>query len=143
MERKSFVTIARGLEVDEIVTDGSFDHTLIVDLRSCERGNARPVEEAVLKRLRNHFIGYHQVPTCVADASHAQHKELANLIKANNRKLMVVTDDIGSLAQLCEESDIPFVSKTFYVVETGKGDMIKPVLETDAAIARQYASAAI
>jgi len=68
MTHNQVVTIARSIELNEIITDGSFEHNHVVDLRNNENGCARPVEENVLNRLKNHFISYDQLAMDLKDS---------------------------------------------------------------------------
>ena len=125
MNKNSIVTIARNVELSEILTDGSFDHQHVVDLRRCEQGCARPVEEEVLKRLRNHFISYDQVRMDMQDVGPCEEVHLCEMIQEYEGNILLLTDDVTQVAHLCGIYNIPFTSKVFYVVETGKGDIVK------------------
>ena len=125
MITNSIVTIARTVELSEILTDGSFKHDNVVDIRRCEEGCARPVEEEVLKRLRNHFISYDQMQMDMNDVGPCEEVHLCEMLQEYEGNTLIVTDNVPQVARLCNIYDIPFESKVFYVVETGKGDVIK------------------
>jgi len=126
MENNAIVTITRSVEVSEIIADGSFKHKHVFDLRCCEAGHARPVEEDVLKRLRNHFISYDQLPMDMNSIGPCEEVNLCEMIKDHPGDILIITEDVAQVASLCDIYKIPFTSKVFYVVETGKGDVIKP-----------------
>ncbi len=126
MNKNSIVSIARTVELSEICTDGSFKHDHVIDIRRCNQGRARPVEEEVLKRLRNHFISYDQMAMDMKDVGPCEEVHLCEMLKEYEGDVLLVTDDVPQVASLCNIYDIPFESKVFYVVETGKGDIIKP-----------------
>lgn len=132
MNKNSIVTIARNVELSEILTNGSFNHQHVVDLRRCEEGRARPVEEEVLKCLRNHFVSYDQVQMDMTDVGPCEEVHLCEMIQEYEGNMLLITDDVPQVAHLCGIYNIPFTSKVFYVVETGKGDVIKTVPEQPA-----------
>ncbi len=126
MNTNSIVTIARTVELSEILTDGGFKHNHVIDIRRCEEGRARPVEEEVLKRLRNHFISYDQMAMDLNDVGPCEEVHLCEMLQEYEGNTLLVADDVPQVAKLCNIYNIPFESKVFYVVETGKGDVIKP-----------------
>lgn len=126
MNKNSIVTIARTVELNEIITDGSFEHSHVIDLRRNEEGLARPVEEDVLKRLKNHFISYNQVQMDMKDVGPCEEVHLCEMLQEYEGNVLLITEDVPQVAHLCNIYKIPFTSKVFYVVETGKGDVIKP-----------------
>ena len=123
---KYSITIARALDLDEIRSTGGFNHTNVIDARRGENGRTRPIEESVLKRLKNHFIGYEQLKTVDTQEEDAV---LLGMATSNAGDTLVLTDDVSHVASLCQNNDIPFRSKAFYVVETGKGDFVRSVAE--------------
>ena len=125
MNKNSVVTIARTVELSEILTDGSFHHDHVIDIRRCEQGRARPVEEEVLKRLRNHFISYDQLQMDMNDVGPCEEVHLCEMLQEYDGNILLVTDNVPQVAGLCNIYDIPFESKVFYIVETGKGDVVK------------------
>lgn len=126
MNNNSTVTLARTVDLCEILTDGSFDHNHVIDLRRSQTGQARPVEEDVLKRLKNHFISYDQVEMDMENVGPCEEIHLCELLKEYEGNVLLVTEDVPQVAHLCNIYKIPFTSKVFYVVETGKGDVVKP-----------------
>lgn len=118
------ITIADALAITDILTDGSFHYTKVLDMRCCKMGNARPIEEATLKRLQNHFIGYDQVPTCFDQMDDEKHQSVCEEINACSGETLLITDEVAKAAKFCKTNSIPFISKTLYVVETGKGNII-------------------
>jgi len=126
MTHNQVVTIARSIELNEIITDGSFEHNHVVDLRNNENGCARPVEENVLNRLKNHFISYDQLAMDLKDSGPCEEIHLCEMLKEYEGNVLLITEDVPQAAHLCSIYKIPFNSKVFYVVETGKGDVIKP-----------------
>ena len=125
MNKNSVVTIARTVELSEILTDGSFLHDHVIDIRRCEQGRARPVEEEVLKRLRNHFISYDQLQMDMNNAGPCEKVHLCEMLQEYDGNILLITDNVPQVASLCNIYDIPFESKVFYVVETGKGGVLK------------------
>lgn len=132
MNKNSIVTIARTIELNEIMTDGSFEHRHVIDLRSGDEGLARPVEEDVLKRLNNHFISYDQVKMDMNDVGPCEEIHLCEMLQEYEGNVLLITEDVAQVAHLCSIYKIPFTSKVFYVVETGKGDVIKPFVPVEA-----------
>lgn len=124
-------TIAKGLDTTEISCGKGFSHRRVIDTRS-ERGRARPIEEAVLKRLKNHFVDYIQLPLDLADTGPCQEVHLCETIRDQDADTLVISDDLSQLSALLNIYEIPFMSNAFYVVETGKGEVIKPVFEDEA-----------
>ena len=123
---KYSITIARALDLEEIRSTGGFNHTNVIDARRGENGLTRPIEECILKRLKNHFIGYEQLKT---DDAREEDELLIGMATSNTGDTLVLTDDVSHVASLCQNNDIPFKSKAFYVVETGKGDFVHSVAE--------------
>lgn len=126
MNNNSIVTIAKTVELNEILTDGSFQHDHVIDIRRSKEGCARPVEEEVLVRLRNHFVSYNQMAMDMNDVGPCEEVHLCEMLKEYDGNVLLVTDDVPQVATLCNIYNIPFQSKVFYVVETGKGDIVKP-----------------
>lgn len=137
MNVNSIVTIARSIEVEDILSDGSFKHNHVFDLRCGETGKSRPVEESVLKRLSNHFISYDQIPMNMDEIGPCEEIHLCEMIKEHPGDILIITEDVAQLASLCNIYKIPFASKVFYVVETGKGDIVKPFVPVQEPIAAQ------
>jgi hypothetical protein len=126
MKNGAKVTIAQSIEVSDILCDGTFKHSHVFDLRCGEEGKARPVEELVLKRLRNHFISYDQMPMDMDEIGPCEEIHLCEMIREHDGDILIITEDVPQVAHLCNIYKIPFTSKVFYVVETGKGDIVKP-----------------
>lgn len=126
MNENCIVTITPSVELSEIVADARFNHHHVFDLRCDAKGNARPIEEALLKRLQNHFISYDQIPMDMDTTGPCQEVHLCEMIREHKGNILIVTDHVASIAHLCSIYKIPFRSNVFYVVETGKGDVVKP-----------------
>ncbi|MDJ0614516.1 MAG: hypothetical protein QNJ29_12675 [Rhizobiaceae bacterium] len=126
-------TIAKGLDITEIACGKGFSHKRVIDTR-CDGARARPIEEAVLKRLKNHFIDYAQVPMDFSDVGPCQEVHLCEMVTESEVDTLVVTDDLTQLSALLNIYKVEFKSNSFYVVETGKGELIKPVFEADEQI---------
>ncbi len=120
------ITIARAMEQEEIRSNGGFGHVNVIDVRRNDDGGSRPIEEGVLKKLKNHFIGYEQMSM---DDSAACDEALMARAGSNNGDTLILADDVAHVARLCQERNIPFTSRSFYVVETGKGDLVRSVVE--------------
>ena len=127
--KNSIVTLTYTLELSEILTDGSFMHDHVVDIRRCHDGQVRPIEEEILKRLRNHFISYDQFAIDLDDMSSCEEADLCKMLNQYEGNTLIITDNLPEVAKICTLYDIPFISQIFYVVETGKGDFIKPFLQ--------------
>ena len=127
MHHNVSITIVKHLELDDIKCGPRFPHRHVLDLRGCEGGTSRPIEEPTLKRLRNQFIGYEQ--SCINLVDAKEHSEACLLEKIGQLQgdILVITDQISQMADLCMRNKIPFVAKDFYVVQTGKGDMVKHI----------------
>ena len=130
------VTVSRTLDLDEIISGEGFNFNHVVDLRCGDELQARPIEERVMKKLRNYFIEYEQMPMTNGKSGPCEEVRLCEDLNEMGGSILVVTDDIPYVASLCNLYDIPFTSREFYVVETGKGDIVKsvtPELATPAA----------
>ena len=125
MATQTKIAISQVLDQTEITTDGSFDYSHVLDLRCNHDGTARPIEEAVLKRLKNHFISYQQQPVKKGSVHASAELKLYKMFTELTGKALVVVDDVAHAASLLSMFDIPFESKVFYVVETGKGDVVR------------------
>ena len=130
MTNYTITTIAKGLDVSEISCGKGFSHTRVIDTR-CEANRARPIEEAVLKRLKNHFVDYTQIPMDLSDSGPCQEIHLCEMIREVDADTMVIADDLGQLSALLNIYSIEFKSNSFYIVETGKGEVIKPVFDNE------------
>ncbi len=133
MKTENSVTLSSFIELCDISTDGRFEYESVIDLRRCEKGNSRPIEEVILKKLRNHFISYKQLNINIDILGSDEEAQICEVIEHSNGNSLVITDDVPKVAHLCNLNQIPFVSKVFYVVETGKGDIIKPFDQHAAA----------
>ena len=127
MHHNVSITIVKGLELDDIKSGQKFPHRHVLDLRGCSQGNSRPIEEPTLKRLHNHFISYQQECVNFKNSDDYQDAQLLNLITQHQGDILVITDQISQMADFCMCSNIPFIAKDFYIVETGKGDVVKHV----------------
>ena len=127
MKNAATVTLAETLDCADIPAIGAFSHSKILDLRCQPNGHARPIEEPVLKRLRNHFVEYEQLPMAMDDTGPCQDIHLCELIREKGEGVLVLSDDISQVATLLGLYKIPFESSVFYVVETGRGNITKPL----------------
>lgn len=135
------VTLAQALRLDQIATDGSFNHAHVLDLRCDENGRARAIEESVLKKLANHFIRYTQMPVALDDTGPCQEVHVCETINDMDGRVLVLTDHVTQIAALMNIFRIPFESKVFYVVETGMGDRLAAIQEQVAEKPAQMAAA--
>ena len=124
---KYSVTIARNLMLNEIRSGNGFNHAKVVDLRQDECGEKRPIEEMVMRRLSNHFISYEQDRLSRDDEGGSDADCLLSMVDTVAGDSLVLTDDISHVAALCQEKSIPFTSKDFYIVETGRGGVVHNV----------------
>lgn len=122
------ITIARTLDCSQISVGTGFHHGRVIDLR-CEGSKARPIEESVLKRLRNHFVDYEQSPLDLDNSGPCQEVDLCEMVKESDRDTLLLADDLSQVAALFGIYNIDFTSREFYVVETGKGELIRPMPE--------------
>lgn len=127
MTQQNKVVLTHALDITEIKTDGTFEYDQVLDLRCASASNARPVEEAVLKRLKNHFISYDQIPIANGETGPCQEVHFCETLKEYKGQTLVVADDVASTAALMGIYEIPFESKIFYVVETGKGNIVNTI----------------
>ncbi len=111
------VTITTSLNVEHIYDNRKFPHHCVIDLRRCENGRAFPIEETVLRRLKNFRVGLDQSPTDLLGATSRQENELYRTITENGHNVLVVTDQPAAVARFCQQLDIPFVSRELYLVE--------------------------
>lgn len=121
------ISIADSLAMTDILTDGTFDYTAVIDARTSENGKARPIEECTLKRLQNRFIKYQQLPTQFKTAEEKQEQSLLGEVNNATGKTLLITDDVAGAASFCERSNVSFTSKILYVVETGKGYSVRNI----------------
>ena len=121
------VTLAENLNCSDFPATGTFAHTKVLDLRHERDGSARPIEETVLKRLRNHFVDYEQLPMIMDETGPCQDVHLCESIREKGEGVLVLSDDVAQVATLLGLFEIPFESNVFYVVETGKGNLTKPM----------------
>ncbi len=121
------VAAARHLVPHEIQSGTKFPHSHVIDLRCDGPSESRAIEEEVLKRLANHHISYQQLPFDSDTSAGNAEKSLLELIIQKRGEVLVVTDQVSRIADFCQRLNIPFNSKSFYIVETGKGDMIRHV----------------
>lgn len=128
MTNHIMTTIAKGLDTTEISCGKGFSHKRVIDTR-CDGSRARPVEEAVIKRLKNHFVDYIQVPMNFSDSGPCQEVHLCETVREVDADTLLITDDLTQLSALLNIYNIEFKSNAFYVVETGKGEVIKPVFD--------------
>jgi len=130
MKNEIMTTIANGLDIAEISCGNGFSHKKVIDTR-CDGERVRPIEEAVLKRLKNHFIDYVQVPMNFSEVGPCQEVHLCETVREANDDTLVIADDLTRLSALLNIYSIEFRSNEFYVVETGKGEVIKPVFDDE------------
>ncbi|MEM9332653.1 MAG: hypothetical protein AAGA53_15110 [Pseudomonadota bacterium] len=128
MKQTTKVTISQDLTLQEIKTDGSFPYNHILDLRCTESGGPRPIEEASLKCLKNHFISYDQMPLVNSESGPCQEVHFCETLDKNDGQTLVLADDIAHVAALMNIYQIPFESRVLYVVETGRGDVVKSMV---------------
>lgn len=126
MTQSPNVTIARTLDCTEINVGKGFAFSRVFDLR-CEAGQARPIEEVVLKRLSNHFVDYEQIPLEFSVDGPCKEVHICESVKASDKNTLVLADDLSQIAALFQIYNIEFTSRSFYVVETGKGEIVRPI----------------
>ncbi|MGI9350672.1 MAG: hypothetical protein ACR2O3_03835 [Rhizobiaceae bacterium] len=141
MATQTKIAISQVLDQTEITTDGSFDYSHVLDLRCNLDGSARPVEETVLKRLKNHFISYDQQPVKKGSIHASAELKLYKMLTELTGKALLVVDDVAHAASLLSMFDVSFESKVFYVVETGKGDIVRSITPTPPSYAPEVAIA--
>ena len=136
METLSKLVLTAGLEAQEVIAGKGFDYSYVLDLRCCDKGYARPVEEPVLKRLTNHFVEYRQMPISFETSPSDEQEALVEILKQMDGKCLVLTEEVSMMANLCDAASIPFESKVLYIVETGKGNFVKAVKSEEGYNAR-------
>ena len=134
------VTLAKDLEEGAIQPGKEFGYNHVVDLRCGLKEAPRPIEESVAKRLANRFVGYTQMPIALAEAGPCQEIHLCEFVSETGGEILILTDDIGPVASLLALFRIPFESSVFYIVETGKGDLMH-ALPAEQAISDRRAAA--
>lgn len=112
------VTIASEIDLVQFSSAAAFNYQQVIDLRCGVLGTARPIKEQILKRLRYLFIDYTQMPLAFSEVSEDRKHEVINTIRSFAGTTLVLTDDIAKLADLCMQSDLPFMSNELYVVES-------------------------
>lgn len=121
------VTVTKSLKAVDIRSGGDFDHCKVLDMRCEAKAQSTPIDEFVLKRLQNHFVGYAQVPLSLKFENSGDETHLYRLIRQEEGDVLIVTDEISQVADFCTRMNIPFKSKDFYVVESGAGDYVRAV----------------
>ena len=108
MSRELKVTIASNLAMHDIQSCATFKNTSVLDIRQCATGEARPIEEAVLRKLNALFVKYEQFPLGLDQAG----KDLSSLIHRQIAMLggdvLVLTESVSQLASICCKLAIPF-----------------------------------
>jgi len=127
MRHNISITIAKHLLDHEIQSGQKFPHHRIIDLRRCENGKCRPIEETTLKRLKNHFISYGQMSLDMNTSDESDEAHFAETVEHYKGDILVITDQVSQIAGFCQRQNMPFTTKEFYVVETGKGDTFRHV----------------
>ena len=125
MRHNISITIAKHLLDQEIQSGQKFPHRRVIDLRRCEDEKCRPIEEVILKRLKNHFISYEQMPLDMNTSDEGSEAHFVKTMEHYKGDILVITDQVSQMAGFCQRQKIPFTSKEFYVVETGKGDIFR------------------
>lgn len=143
MTNAAKVTLAECLECADIPATGRFSHTKVLDLRCQADGKARPIEEAVLRRLKNHFVDYEQLPMKMDETGPCQDVHLCEIIREQGEGVLVLSDDIAQVATLLGLYNISFESNVFYVVETGRGDITKPLPARNVSTGTETAEIAL
>ncbi|MEM7289425.1 MAG: hypothetical protein AAF412_03470 [Pseudomonadota bacterium] len=134
MTNNTQITIAKGLDISEVSCGAGFTHARVIDLR-CDGKVARPIEESLLRRLNNHFVEYEQMPIVFGTSGPCQEVHLCESLRETTKDTLVIADDLTQLSAILGIYEIEFTSKSFYLVESGKGDLVRPVKEAVPAIA--------
>ena len=74
------VSICKTIDVEEIRTLNRSQHIRVIDLRSNGIGGRYPIQERVVRRLRNYWIDFSQLPTDMRQSTSRQHNELFDMI---------------------------------------------------------------
>ncbi|MEL7454261.1 MAG: hypothetical protein AAGJ50_12915 [Pseudomonadota bacterium] len=118
------ITIAKGLDKNEVCSASGFAHQRIIDTRTLA-GAARPIEECVLRRLNNHFAEYVQIPVDFGTTGPCMEVHLCETLAEGTEDTLVIADDLTQLSALLAIYKLPFTSTDFYIVETGMGEMVR------------------
>ena len=120
-------TLATELTIQDIRTSIRFPYNHVFDLRRCEAGSAFAIDELVVKKLRNFWIPYVQLPTNLKNLSPKEEKELYRIITSCHGNVLVLVDEIASMMGFCQSAGIAYTSREMYVVKSGERDVQMPM----------------
>ncbi|MBA4782994.1 MAG: hypothetical protein H2045_07215 [Rhizobiales bacterium] len=99
------VTIAKDLFVEDVSCVTDFPYGAVIDLRSDAHLCARPVNERLVKRLRNFFVQFSQIPTDVS-AVPAVMEDVLSHVAHHDGEVLVLTDQIVEFRTLCDRNNV-------------------------------------
>lgn len=101
------VSICRTIDVQEIRTLNRSEHIRVIDLRSNGIGGRYPIQERVVRRLRNYWIDFSQLPTDMRQSTSRQHNELFDMIAYSGGNVLVITHQPELVKRFCQDLNIP------------------------------------
>lgn len=99
------VTIAKDLFVEDVSCVTDFPYGAVIDLRSDVHLRARPVNERLVKRLRNFFVQFSQIPTDVS-AEPAVAEDVLSHVVRHEGEVLLLTDQIVEFRTLCDRNNV-------------------------------------
>ena len=117
MTRQLSITLASDIDLVKFAAGASFTYKRVIDLRCTENGNARPIQEQILKRLKYWFVNYEQLPIDFDTSFGPKISELLEHLEQDFGDVLVLTDNISKLADIFTQRGILFQSNELYVVE--------------------------
>lgn len=109
MQHHTGITITNELDLQSMQRASDMPYISVLDLRVADQGHARPVEEEVLKRLRNLQVSYIQLPLDMASPHGWQKNSLLRQIGANLARMMIITDQPEAVSKFCRSINVPSV----------------------------------
>ena len=128
MQHQTGITITNELDLPGMQRASDLPFMAVLDLRFDGSGTARPVEEDVLKRLRNLQVSYIQLPLDMTQPAGWQKNSLMRQIGSNLARMMIVTDQPEAVSKFCRSINVPSIQAS-RVDETDIEVMI-PQLQT-------------
>ncbi len=92
--------ITCSLEATDVTSVREFAFDAVIDLRQDAYGNALPVEEQLLRRMRYQFISYEQCPLQCVGASASDIRQVVEKIESTGKKVLVVTPEFELMRQM-------------------------------------------
>ena len=92
--------ITTSLEPTDVTSVREFAFDAVIDLRQDAYGNALPVDEQLLRRMRYQFVSYEQCPLQCIGANASDIRQLVEKIEMLGKKVLVVTPEFELMRQM-------------------------------------------